>query len=218
MGCTSRTSCLKVRTGGGCCCCCCCCLCCCLLLPLPLRHITSRRRGYGRPPSLRAAVHCLRHYRVLTNSTDVSAVRPAAHAVLRNKTFSAEKTCFAAVRSFSFISDLALASAVTACGCSTAPTVATAACVSRSARLGLPAGGGVPLPCPTSACLPTSRCFNCRCDTCYIGTQERRSLCTLFPRVDLDLGWNQNTSSHRSDAAAAKPAYRRGGNQALPSM
>ena len=85
------------------------------------------------------------------------------NAVLRNKTFSAEKTCFAAVRSFSFISDLALASAVTACGCSTAPTVATAACVSRSARLGLPAGGGVPLPCPTSACLPTSRCFNCRC-------------------------------------------------------
>ena len=29
MGCTSRTSCLKMRTGF-CCCCCCCCLCCCL--------------------------------------------------------------------------------------------------------------------------------------------------------------------------------------------
>ena len=36
-------------------------------------------------------------------------------------------------------------------------------------------------------------------DTGYIGTKERRSLCTLFPRVDLDLRWNQNTSSHRSD-------------------
>ena len=39
---------------------------------------SSPSTGYGRPPSLRAAVHCLRHYRVLTNSTDVSAVRPAA--------------------------------------------------------------------------------------------------------------------------------------------
>ena len=39
---------------------------------------SSPSTGYGRPPSLRAAVHCLRHYRFLTNSTDVSAVRPAA--------------------------------------------------------------------------------------------------------------------------------------------
>ena len=39
---------------------------------------TSPSTGHGRPPSLRAAVHCLRHYRFLTNSTDVSAVRPAA--------------------------------------------------------------------------------------------------------------------------------------------
>ena len=28
MGCTSRTSCLKMRTGCCCCCCCCCCSCC----------------------------------------------------------------------------------------------------------------------------------------------------------------------------------------------
>ena len=39
---------------------------------------SSPSTGYGRPPSLRAAVHCLRHYRFLTSSTDVSAARPAA--------------------------------------------------------------------------------------------------------------------------------------------
>ena len=32
---------------------------------------SSPSTGYGRPPSLRAAVHCLRHYRFLTNSTVV---------------------------------------------------------------------------------------------------------------------------------------------------
>ena len=46
MGCTSRTSCLKMRTGGGCCCCCCCCCSCCLCRCLGL---LSAKHGVQTP-------------------------------------------------------------------------------------------------------------------------------------------------------------------------